>query len=167
MSQIQKLEVAKAKRVAPASRFGHVGTYRPGDTFRNRLELAFSGLHRPPRAGVCGTQLLGAESIVLAGQYEDDAFGEEEILYSGNGGRNPKTGHQTTNQIATGTNLALLRSAETGYPVRVLRKVPAEDGGPEVYRYEGLYSVVSSSYGPGKSGFQVYVFRLRPFNLTP
>ena len=145
--------------------FGHVGGYRPGDTFRNRLELAFSGVHRPPRTGVCGTGLLGAESIVLAGQYEDDEFGEAEIRYSGTGGRDPKTKHQTTNQTAAGTNLALLKSQETGQPVRVLRKVPAEDGGPEVYRYEGLYRVVEASYGPGKSGFQVYVFRLRPFKF--
>ena len=133
--------------------FGHVGTYRPGDTFRNRIELAFSGVHQPPRAGVCGTAALGAESIVLAGQYEDDEFGEPEIRYSGNGGRDPRTGRQTTDQVAAGTNRALLRSIETGRPVRVLRKVPAEDGGPDVYWYEGLYRVVGSSYGPGKSGF--------------
>ncbi len=142
--------------------FGHVGSYRPSDTFRNRLALAFSGVHRPRRAGVCGTQQLGAESIVLAGQYEDDQFEEQEIRYAGNGGRDPKTGHQIADQAATGTNLALLKSAETGLPVRVLRKVPPEDGGPYVYRYEGLYQIVDSSYGPGKSGFRVYVFRLRP-----
>jgi len=157
-----KLRANNAMRTISASRFGHIGSYRPGDTFRNRLELAFSGLHRPPRAGVCGTQLLGAESIVLAGQYEDDEFGEAEIRYSGNGGRDPKTGRQTTDQIAAGTNLALLKSVETGHPVRVLRKVPAEESGPDVYRYEGLYRVIGASYGPGKSGLQVFVFRLRP-----
>ena len=146
--------------------FGHVGSYRPGDMFRNRIDLALSGVHRPRRAGVCGTQQLGAESIVLAGQYEDDDFSEAEIRYSGNGGRDPKTGRQTTNQIATGTNLALLRSEETGRPTRVLRKVPAEDGGPDVYRYEGLYRVVGSSFGPGKSGFKVYVLRLRPLRAN-
>ena len=146
--------------------FGHVGSYRPGDTFRNRLELAFSGVHRPRRAGVCGTQQLGAESLVLAGQYEDDQFDEEEIRYAGNGGRDPKTGHQITDQVAAGTNLALLKSQETGQPVRVLRKVPAEGGGPEVYRYEGLYRIVGASYEPGRSGFQVFVFRLRPLRPT-
>ena len=142
--------------------FGHVGSYRPGDTFRNRIELALSGVHRPRRTGVCGTQQLGAESIVLAGQYEEDDFGEDEILYSGNGGRDPKTGCQITDQVPTTGILAMLRSIETSLPVRVLRKVPAEDNGPDVYRYEGLYQVMGSSYGPGKSGFQVYVFRLRP-----
>ena len=142
--------------------FGDVGSYRPGDTFRNRLDLAFSGVHRPRRAGVCGTRALGAESTVLAGQYEDDDFSEAEIRYSGNGSRDPRNGRQVSDQIATGTNLALLRSQETGRPVRVLRKVPAEDGGPDVYRYEGLYRVTGSSFGPGKSGFGVYVFCLRP-----
>lgn len=145
--------------------FGHVGCCRPGDTFRNRMELAFGGVHRPRRAGVCGTQALGAESIVLAGQYEDDEFGEPEIRYSGHGGRDPKTGRQTTDQLATGANLALLRSQETGRPVRVLRKVPGE-GGLDVYRYEGLYRLAGSSFGPGKSGFGVYVFRLRPYFTT-
>ena len=142
--------------------FGHVGSYRPGDTFRNRIDLALSGVHRPRRTGVCGTQLLGAESIVLAGQYEEDDFGEEEIRYSGNGGRDPKTGRQITDQVPTTGILALLKSEETGGPVRVLRKVPTEDNGPDVYRYEGLYRVVGSSFGLGKSGFGVYVFRLRP-----
>ena len=142
--------------------FGHVGSYRPGDTFHNRIELALSGVHRPRRAGVCGTQQLGAESIVLAGQYEDDDFGDEEIRYAGNGGRDPKTGRQVSAQVATGTNLALLKSEETGCPVRVLRKVPALHGGLEVYRYEGLYRVVGAAFGLGRSGFGVYVFRLRP-----
>ena len=147
----------------PQSVFGHVGSYRPGDTFRNRIDLAISGVHRPRRAGVCGTQQLGAESIVLAGQYEDDDFSEVEIRYSGNGGRDPKTGRQATNQVATSTNLALLKSVGTSQPVRVLRKVPALGGGPDVYRYEGLFSVVRSSFGPGRSGFNVYVFWLHHY----
>jgi hypothetical protein len=151
----------------PIPVYGHPGSYRPGDTFRNRIDLSLSGVHRPCRTGVCGTPALGAESIVLAGQYEEDNFEEKEILYSGNGGRDPKTGRQITDQVATTGILALLRSIETGLPVRVLRKVPAGDDGPDVYRYEGLYRVVGSTHGPGKSGFLVYVFRLRPLNLIP
>ncbi len=143
--------------------FGHVSYYRPGDTFRNRLELSASGVHRPRRSGVCGTQQGGAESIVLADQYEDDEYSEAEIIYAGQGSRDPQTGRQTADQVATPRNLALLKSIETGRPVRVLRKVPAADNPTEaVYRYEGLYRVVGHAYGPGKSGFQVYTFRLRP-----
>jgi hypothetical protein len=104
---------------------------------------------------------VGAESIVLANQYEDDEFGEDEIRYAGNGSRDPKTGHQVADQVATGTNLALLKSQETGRPVRVLRKVLHHDG-REVYRYEGLYRVTAAAYQTGKSGFQIYLFTLQP-----
>ncbi len=156
---------SSSRRSGRRPTFGHPGTYRPGDTFRNRIDLSLRGVHRPRRAGVCGSPAVGAESIVLAGQYEEDDFGEEEIRYSGNGGRDPQTGRQIMDQVATTGIRALLRSVETGWAVRVLRKVPAEDGGPDVYRYEGLYAVVESSYGPGKSGFHVYIFHLRPFRF--
>ncbi|UYZ63166.1 YDG/SRA domain-containing protein [Hymenobacter weizhouensis] len=136
--------------------FGHVSYYRPGDVLASRLELSRAGLHRPTRAGISGSAQEGADSIVLADQYEDDVFGEDEIIYAGHGGRDPKTGHQTTDQDLNDRNRALLRSQETGQPVRVLRK--AADG----YRYEGLYRVVGSSYEPGRSGFQVWLFRLVP-----
>ncbi|MBD2714660.1 YDG/SRA domain-containing protein [Hymenobacter sp. BT646] len=140
--------------------FGHVGTYRPGDIFANRLELSLRRLHRPRRAGVSGSQAEGADSIVLAGAYEDDLFGEDDIIYSGSGGRDPKTGRQTTHQEMTGRNLALRRSQETGRPVRVFQRV--EQDGNEVFRYEGLYRVVSHEYTRGVAGFQVFLFRLVP-----
>jgi len=140
--------------------FGHVGTYRPGDLFANRLELSLRGLHRPRRAGVSGSQAEGADSIVLAGAYEDDLFGEEEIIYSGSGSRDLKTGRQVTDQEMTGRNLAMRRSQETGRPLRVFQRVMHE--GNEVFRYEGLYRVVDYKFARGKAGFQVFLFRLVP-----
>lgn len=140
--------------------FGHVGTYRPGDLFANRLELSLTGLHKPRRAGVSGSQAEGADSIVLAGAYEDDAFSEDEIIYSGSGGRDLQSGKQVTDQEMTGRNLALRRSQETGQPVRVFQRVAHEDG--EKFRYEGLYRVISHEYVRGKAGYQVFVFRLAP-----
>lgn len=150
--------MASAARV-----FGHVGSARPGDLFASRRELSAYGLHRPTRAGISGSQHEGADSIVLSEVYEDDVFTDEEIVYTGHGGRDTKSGHQVAAQIATDRNLALLKSQETGRPVRVLRRVPAEDGGPDVFRYEGLYRVVGSVYEPGKSGVPVYKFRLVPW----
>jgi predicted restriction endonuclease len=144
--------------------FGHVGTYRPGDLFANRLELSSTGLHKPRRAGVSGSQAEGADSIVLAGAYEDDAFSEDEIIYSGSGGRDLQSGKQVTDQEMTGRNLALRRSQETGQPVRVFQRVAHEDS--EKFRYEGLYRVISHEYVRGKAGYQVFVFRLVP-DLTP
>ncbi|HEX8425165.1 YDG/SRA domain-containing protein [Hymenobacter sp.] len=140
--------------------FGHVGTYRPGDLFANRLELSLTGLHKPRRAGVSGSQAEGADSIVLAGAYEDDTFSEVEIIYSGSGGRDLQTGKQVTDQEMTGRNLALRRSQETGLPVRVFQRVPHLDG--DCFRYEGLYRIVNHQFARGKSGFQVLLFRLVP-----
>ncbi|GAB2960232.1 hypothetical protein GCM10027048_29790 [Hymenobacter coalescens] len=142
--------------------FGHVGSYRPGDTFRSRLELRLSGMHRPVRAGIGGSQHTGAESIVLSQVYEDDVFTEDEIIYTGQGGRDAKSGHQVSDQPLNDRNLALIKSHETGQPVRVLRKVPDEVSQELVFRYEGLYRVVGYDFGPGKSGVGVWRFRLRP-----
>lgn len=140
--------------------FGHVGTYRPGDLFAHRVEMSVLGLHRPRRAGVSGSQAEGADSIVLAGSYEDDVFGEEEIIYSGSGGRDLETGRQVTDQEMTGGNLALRRSQETGLPVRVFQRLDEENG--RAFRYEGLYRVVDHRFAEGKSGFKVLLFRLVP-----
>ncbi|PJJ54996.1 YDG/SRA domain-containing protein [Hymenobacter chitinivorans] len=141
--------------------FGHVGTYRPGDTFASRLVLSAAGVHRPLRAGVSGTPAEGVDSIVLAGQYEDDVFGEDQILYAGHGGRDPKTGHQTADQELTARNRAFHTSLATRRPVRVLQKVPAGDE-TLVYRYEGLYQVTAAQYVRGRSGYYIWLFTLRP-----
>jgi predicted restriction endonuclease len=87
-----------------------VGSYRPGDTFASRLQLRLTGMHRPVRAGIAGSQHTGAESIVMSEVYEDDVFGEDEIIYTGQGGRDPKTGHQVSDQVLNDRNLALIKS---------------------------------------------------------
>ena len=145
----------------PSPAFGHVGTAQPGDLFASRLELSLRGQHRPRRTGVCATAAEGAESIVLADQYEDDEYHDAYFWYAGSGGRNAKTGRQTTDQDATDyRNQGLLRSEATGRPVRVFRRVaPA---GLAQFRYEGLWRVVAHEYVVGRSGFRVYRFRLEP-----
>ncbi|QKG56207.1 hypothetical protein GKZ68_05850 [Hymenobacter sp. BRD128] len=142
--------------------FGHVGTAQPGDLFASRLELSLRGQHRPRRAGVGATAALGAESIVLAEQYEDDAYHDDHFWYAGSGGRDPKTGRQVTDQAPNDyRNQGLMRSERTGQPVRVFRRIAP--GGDRQFRYEGLWQVVAHTYGPGKSGFQVFRFKLKPW----
>jgi hypothetical protein len=142
--------------------FGHVGTAQPGDLFHSRLELSLRGQHRPRRAGVCATAALGAESIVLAEQYEDDEYHADYFWYAGSGGRDPKTGRQVTDQDPSDyRNLGLVRSEHTGQLVRVFRRIAP--GGDWQFRYEGLWQVVAHTYGPGKSGFQVFRFQLKPW----
>ncbi|NML64556.1 hypothetical protein HHL22_04995 [Hymenobacter sp. RP-2-7] len=146
----------------PAPRFGHVGTAQPGDLFHSRLELSLLGQHRPRRAGVAATAALGAESIVLAEAYEDDEYHDDYFWYAGSGGRDAKTGRQITDQDPSDyRNQGLVRSEQTGQPVRVFWRIaPA---GERQFRYEGLWRVVAHTYGPGRSGFQVFRFRLEPW----
>jgi hypothetical protein len=145
----------------PIPPFGHVGSARPGDLFHSRLELSLLRQHRPRRAGVCATAAEGAESIVLADQYEDDEIHEAYFWYAGHGGRDAKTGHQVAHQTLTPRNRALLRSQQTGRPIRVFRRIAP--GGYWQFRYEGLWRVVAHTYEPGRSGSRVYRFRLEPF----
>jgi hypothetical protein len=146
----------------PATVFGHIGTARPGDLFHSRLELSLRGQHRPPRAGVCATVAYGAESIILADQYEDDEIQEDYFWYAGHGGRDGQTGRQVADQDFNHRNRALARSQETGRPIRVFRRVAVAPE-PWQFRYEGLWQLVQHEYVLGKSGFRVYRFRLEPY----
>ena len=146
---------------APTPTFGHVGSARPGDMFASRIELSLRGQHRPRRAGVCATAQEGAESIILADQYEDDEIHDDYLWYAGHGGRDAKTGHQVADQDLNYRNQGLARSQDTGRPVRVFRRVAVAPA-PWQFRYEGLWRVVAHEYVIGRSGFWVYRFRLEP-----
>lgn len=147
--------------MAAVPTFGHLGQAQPGDLFASRLELSVRGQHRPRQAGVCATAQGGAESIILADQYEDDEVHEDYFWYAGHGGRDPKTGRQVADQILTYRNKGLIHSQETGLPIRVFRRIDVAPA-PWQFRYEGLWRVVQHEYVVGKSGFWVYRFRLEP-----
>ena len=85
------------------------------------------------------------------------------ILYTGHGGRDPKTGRQITHQTLTRGNLALALNDCDGRPVRVVRgaKHTSPYSPPNGYRYDGLYQVESYWCERGKSGFNIWRFRLR------
>ena len=142
--------------------FGHIEGYPVGSTFEGRQELHDAGVHRPMQAGICGSEKHGAESIVLSGGYEDDYDLGDEILYTGEGGRDSKTKRQVAHQQLGGRNLALVTSMNRGLPVRVIRG-PSEhvyDAPQRGYRYDGLYRVEAYLPKVGKSGYRVYQFRL-------
>uniref|UniRef100_A0A1I8GDG6 YDG domain-containing protein n=1 Tax=Macrostomum lignano TaxID=282301 RepID=A0A1I8GDG6_9PLAT len=132
-----------------------------------------SGLHRPTVAGIHGGT-DGAYSIALSGGYEDDIDLGSHFTYTGEGGRdlkgtksNPKnlrTAPQTKDQALSRNNAALVRSAENGQPVRVIRgyKLRSEFAPPEgYYRYDGLYRVEKWWYTTGMAGFGVYKFAFK------
>ena len=142
--------------------FGHISGVPVGSTFENRTELSKSGVHRPVQAGISGSQYEGADSIVLSGGYEDDFDKGDIIVYTGHGGNDPRTGEQIDHQTYDRGNYALAISQKEGYPVRLVRG--AHSGNPYAptsgYRYDGLYRVVSHWCETGKSGFNIWRFRL-------
>src|SRR4051794_26699720 len=105
----------------PKRIFGHIPTYPEGSGFDSRAELSEAGIHKPRMAGISGSALEGADSIVLSGGYEDDLDLGNEIIYTGHGGRDQETGQQIADQTMTRGNLALAYSMLNGLPVRVIR----------------------------------------------
>ncbi|MFH8749051.1 YDG/SRA domain-containing protein [Streptomyces rimosus] len=143
--------------------FGTPPHVQIGDTFKKRRTLARAKVHRPLQAGICGAAEKGAESIVVSGGYEDDEDYGDEIIYTGQGGRNETTKEQEQDQELTLGNAALATSVATGVPVRVIRGANGESQySPESgLRYDGLYRVTDFWTQRGTSGFLVFRYRLR------
>lgn len=134
--------------------------------FPDRKSCRLAGLHRFDINGIAG---YGggqpAESIVVAGGYEDDEDYGDLIIYTGEGGNDPNTGKQVRDQEMTRGNLGLARNIDTGTPVRVIRSASTTGkGGP--YRYDGLFAVTEVAKQVGISGFDVYRYRLEVLTET-
>ena len=69
-----------------------------GAQFANRRALYDAAVRRALQKGIVGAALTGAESIVLSGGYVDDEDNGNEIVYTGRGGRDVKTGRQIADQ---------------------------------------------------------------------
>jgi putative restriction endonuclease len=142
--------------------FGDVPGYPVGRCFATRRELSEAGVHRPTQAGIAGSGNEGADSIVISGGYEDDIDRGDEIVYTGQGGRDESTGKQSAHQALERGNLALAKSRQLGLPVRVIRGHNSRSQyAPKFgYRYDGLYAVVDSWHDVGRSGFRIWRYRL-------
>ena len=67
--------------------------------------------------------LVLVEPIVLSGGYEDDKDLGDEIIYTGEGGRDPNTGAQVADQTVTRGNKQLIENCNIGHPIRVIRAI--------------------------------------------
>ena len=143
--------------------YGDITGYPIGSTFANRNIASKSGVHTPTMQGISGNKDEGANSIVVSGQYVDDKDFGEEILYTGMGGRDLKTGRQVKDQsIDQHGNAGLVTSQNQGLPVRVLR---GSSGNPEFspasgFRYHGLFRVTDHWSKLGEDGFRIWQFHL-------
>ena len=85
--------------------FGDIPGQPSGSTYRDRRELYDAGVHRKLQGGIAGTGGEGADSIVLSGGYEDDEDYGDEIIYTGEGGRDINTGSQIAIRLWFGVTL--------------------------------------------------------------
>ncbi|KMV28361.1 hypothetical protein AB733_24165 [Photobacterium swingsii] len=141
--------------------FGHIPGIKPGDKFKNRDALSKAGVHCPTVAGISGSKLEGADSIVLSGGYEDDEDFGDVIIYTGAGGQDTRK-KQVADQTLDSVNLALAKSKTDCLPVRVTRgyKHKNEHSPDSGYQYSGLYHVEDYWKELGKSGYIIWRYRL-------
>jgi hypothetical protein len=163
-----------------ASVFGANG-FSIGDCWPSQLVALRDGVHgmylliRPPfpgvadpdyqlgqrMAGISGSQEGGAWSIVVSGLYDDvDQDSGEELWYSAPNGN--ESVNSTTVTRTAGENL-LLRSIQTGNPVRVLRSERAKWFGRPAkgYRYDGLYQILRLAQKANRNGGVYTGFELK------
>ena len=139
--------------------FGEISRFPEGTEFESRREVSMSGIHKPLQAGISGSELEGADSIVLSGGYDDQDFGDT-IIYTGHGGIDD-TGKQIADQELTKQNLALALSKDNGFPVRVIRGMNYQSKFSPLkgYRYDGLF-LVEEYWHEDRNGFVVFRFKL-------
>ncbi|KAL0912603.1 hypothetical protein M5K25_018586 [Dendrobium thyrsiflorum] len=139
-----------------------------GDFCFFRVELCVIGLHGHLQAGIdyvsAGRSSSGepiATSIIVSGGYEDDEDRGDVLIYTGHGGLNRNQHKMYASQKLERGNLALERSMNYGIEIRVIRGMKINHGpAGMVYVYDGLYRVVNYWTDIGKSGFEVYKYKL-------
>lgn len=141
--------------------FGHIPGVNVGATFESFAAMNAAKIHRPSQGGISASENEGADSIVVSGGYEDDQDFGEEIIYTGQGGRDSSGKHVSDQPLKRG-NLALVKNQLEGLPVRVIRGAHTKNqhAPKSGYRYDGLYIVDSHWHETGKSGFKVWRYRL-------
>ena len=143
--------------------FGEIEGIEEGNWFEGRKEMMPTSFHRNWAAGIDGNGSEGTAAIVLSGGYEDDKDFGDEIIYTGAGSNDPKTGKQIADQTWKNRgNAGLLKSMNEGLPVRVIRghKHNSSFSPKSGYNYAGLYSVIDAWQETGKSGYKICRFRL-------
>ena len=128
-----------SETVADGTILGDVPGILPGTLFRDRQELHDKKLHRGLQRGIAPH----GSSIVLSGGYADDKIIGDVIIYTGEGGRDLRTGRQIADQKLTRGNKALAENHLKGGPVRVhLGRVHVPNMPKSFrYRYHGLYRI--------------------------
>ncbi|KAA8517390.1 hypothetical protein F0562_017683 [Nyssa sinensis] len=158
----------KGVRTNIKKRVGAVPGVEVGDIFFFRMEMCLVGLHAPSMAGIDYMSVKitvdeepVAVSIVSSGGYEDNGEDADVLIYSGQGGNMYSKNKETSDQKLERGNLALEKSLHRANEVRVirgLRDVTNPTG--KVYVYDGLYKIQESWVEKGKSGCNIFKYKL-------
>ncbi|XP_065867238.1 histone-lysine N-methyltransferase, H3 lysine-9 specific SUVH3-like [Euphorbia lathyris] len=162
--------MSKGVRTNQKKRIGVVPGVEIGDIFFFRMEMCLVGLHSQSMAGIDCLILRGegeedplAISIVSSGGYDDEAEDTDVLIYSGQGGgaNSNKKDKQASDQKLERGNLALERSLHRANEVRVIRGMKdVIHPTAKVYVYDGLYRIQESWVDKGKSGCNMFKYKL-------
>jgi hypothetical protein len=166
--RVANILMNKRIRTNTRRRIGVVPGVEVGDIFFFRMELCLIGLHAPCMAGIDYMNLKISQddepvavSIVSSGGYDDNMEDGDVLIYSGQGGNYYRKGKEISDQKLERGNLALEKSLHRGNEVRVIRgfKDVAYTTG-KVYVYDGLYKIQESWVEKGKSGCNIFKYKL-------
>ncbi|KAK3022571.1 hypothetical protein RJ639_047549 [Escallonia herrerae] len=163
-----KILMSKGVRTNMKKRIGLVPGVEIGDVFFFRFEMCLVGLHSQPMNGIDTMALRGekgeepvAISIVSSGVYDDDAEDKDVLIYSGQGGNVNNKDKEVADQKLERGNLALERSLHHANAVRVIRGMKDTiNQTAKVYVYDGLYTIRESWTEKGKSGCNIFKYKL-------
>ncbi|KAK1278485.1 Histone-lysine N-methyltransferase, H3 lysine-9 specific SUVH1 [Acorus gramineus] len=160
--------MTRGLRATKGKRIGGIPGIEVGDLFFFRIEMCLVGLHTPVQGGIDymtskfddGEEPI-AISIVTSGGYEDEDDDPNILIYTGQGGSTYREGKQADDQKLERGNLALERSLRRGNLVRVTRGVrDLTTPAGRIYFYDGLYKVQQLWMDKGKTGFNIYKYKL-------
>ncbi|KAJ7949437.1 histone-lysine N-methyltransferase, H3 lysine-9 specific SUVH1-like [Quillaja saponaria] len=160
--------MSKGIRTNTRRRIGVVPGVEIGDIFFFRMELCVVGLHAQSMGGIDYMITRGdfeeepvALSIVSSGGYDDDTDDSDILIYSGQGGNFNKKDMQVADQKLERGNLALERSLRRNNEVRVIRGLSySPNSNVKVYVYDGLFRIQESWTERGKSGANIFKYKL-------
>ncbi|KAL5811610.1 hypothetical protein ACOSQ3_026560 [Xanthoceras sorbifolium] len=158
----------KGIRTNAKKRIGLVPGVEIGDIYYFRMEMCLVGLHSPSMAGIdyMGLKVSQEEepvavSIVSSGGYEDNVEDPDVLIYSGSGGNVNRKDKEVMDQKLERGNLALEKSLHRGNEIRVIRGLrDAINPSCKIYVYDGLYKIHESWVEKGKSGCNVFKYKL-------
>ncbi|OAD78800.1 hypothetical protein PHYBLDRAFT_140855 [Phycomyces blakesleeanus NRRL 1555(-)] len=182
--------------IVPAEHQGPLPHVPVGYCVDMRMTMSSIGVHRPPIAGISGSQSMGyVVSIVMSGEYPEDEDQGDEFVYTGSGGRSGSDLIQTFDQDLTRSNLLLAKSCNvrlntiTGgdsgdawkdsAPIRVVRgynlsknaqksgRLERSYGPSQGYRYDGIYKITRYWSEIGYTGHKVWRFHLKRDDPSP